>query len=467
MKKTLITVFVIILYLFSGVILSYRRQPEISEEYINEYNTESFYSEDVSIDRAYIVEDNIEALLSRLQMIETAEETIILSTFEFKSDNSGKDILGSLLNAAERGVDIKILIDGISADLQLRKNEYFMALSTMDNVEIRVYNYINPIKPWKSMGRLHDKYLIVDYDLYILGGRNTYDIFLGDNDYQNIDRDLFVYNTESHNTESSIYKLIEYFEEIWNYKECKVYKNKIEMTNKRKIKKAKDELKNIYIENLSKYPQLSKEIDYTNLTYETNRISLIYNPIHVYSKEPTAFYSLVKLMKKAKEEVKIHTPYIVCNDMMYDSLTSISNGSAKVSVMTNSVANNGNPFGASDYFLNKDKILETGIEIYEYEGGTSYHGKSITIDNNIAIIGSFNIDMRSVYLSTEIMLVVDSEEVNKQLKEYMNEYEEESVHVVDKNNEVVAEGLVRQELKGRRKLRVFIISLFNVFRFLY
>ena len=44
--------------------------------------------------------------------------------------------------------------------------------------------------------------------------------------------------------------------------------------------------------------------------------------------------------------------------------------------MTNSIGNNGNPFGSADYYVNKDKILNTGLEVWEYEGGYSYHGKS-------------------------------------------------------------------------------------------
>ena len=35
--------------------------------------------------------------------------------------------------------------------------------------------------------------------------------------------------------------------------------------------------------------------------------------------------------------------------------------------MTNSVANNGNPFGSADYYVNKNRILGTGIDVWEYE----------------------------------------------------------------------------------------------------
>ncbi len=102
------------------------------------------------------------------------------------------------------------------------------------------------------------------------------------------------------------------------------------------------------------------------------------------------------------------------------------------SIMTNSVANNGNPFGAADYARNRNnRILSTGINIWEYEGGYSYHGKSILIDDDLSVIGSFNMDMRSVYLDTELMLVIRSKDINKQLEEGMMEYEKVSRQILE------------------------------------
>ena len=109
--------------------------------------------------------------------------------------------------------------------------------------------------------------------------------------------------------------------------------------------------------------------------------------------------------ENAKERVKIHTPYIICNDMMYNTWKEIAERVPDFSIMTNSVANNGNPFGSADYARNRNRILNTGIDIWEYEGGYSYHGKSILIDDDLSVIGSFNMDMRSTYLDTELTLL--------------------------------------------------------------
>ena len=96
----------------------------------------------------------------------------------------------------------------------------------------------------------------------------------------------------------------------------------------------------------------------------------------------------------------------------------------------------------------------------------SYHGKSITIGDELAIVGSFNMDMRSAYLDTELMLVVDSKEVTSQLKGYMEAYEADSVKVLDEENYEIPEGVERQELTKKREQRIRLVSLFNWFRFL-
>ena len=55
------------------------------------------------------------------------------------------------------------------------------------------------------------------------------------------------------------------------------------------------------------------DTDYTDETFETEKIALVSNPIHTGSKEPVVWYQLGELMKNAKNRVKIHTPYIICN----------------------------------------------------------------------------------------------------------------------------------------------------------
>jgi phosphatidylserine/phosphatidylglycerophosphate/cardiolipin synthase-like enzyme len=136
-------------------------------------------------------------------------------------------------------------------------------------------------------------------------------------------------------------------------------------------------------------------------------------------------------------------------------------------MLTNSVAYNGNPFGAMDYQNNKEKILDTGIQILEYDGGISYHGKCFVIDNNLSAIGSFNWDMRSTYIDTELMLIIDSEAINKNLREAMGVYEEKSLIVAGKDDYIIPDGMVPQKISKKREIRIKLIQVFGkAFRFL-
>ena len=200
------------------------------------------------------------------------------------------------------------------------------------------------------------------------------------------------------------------------------------------------------------------DTDYTDETFETEKIALVSNPIHTGSKEPVIWYQLGELMKSAKNRVKIHTPYIICNDMMYNTWEEIAENVPNFSIMTNSVANNGNPFGSADYAKNRNKILNTGIDIWEYEGGYSYHGKSILIDDDLSVIGSFNMDMRSTYLDTELMLVIRSKEINKQLEEGMMEYEKVSRQALEDGTYHDPYHVKPIELTKKRQRNVFLVQ---------
>lgn len=465
-RYLLLAIVFFILYVLLGIIFSYIRQPKVSKAYKESFHVSDCYSDTPSPDRACIIEDNSDALKERLRMIGQAKSRVILSTFDFHADESGKDIIAALLDASRRGVKVQVLVDGFSGLQQMDGNAYFYALSTSDNVEIKIYNRINLLMPWKSMGRLHDKYLLVDEDLYMLGGRNTYDYFLGDNGYKNYDRDVLVYSEQPGNQVSSIHQLEEYFQGVWELDVCKSFGTAQGKAKEQKVVQAKAELEKRWLELLEEYDEIEEIADYQGMTYETDKITLLSNPTHVYSKEPTVFYALTQLMQASDEEISIHTPYIICNDWMYESFASVCEKNENVSLMTNSVANNGNPFGASDYKKNKGKLLETGLRIYEYEGGVSYHGKSITIGDEIAIVGSFNMDMRSAYLDTELMLVIDSKEVNRQLKGYMDSYEEKTVEALADGTYRIPEGVKRQKISKKRELRVKLLTPLNWFRFL-
>lgn len=94
--------------------------------------------------------------------------------------------------------------------------------------------------------------------------------------------------------------------------------------------------------------------------------------------------------------------------------------------MTNSVEGGANLFGCADYLGQKEKILGCGVEVYETLCGHSLHTKAVLVGDRLSVIGSFNMDMRSAYLDTELMLVIDSPEINAQLRGVIADYQASS-----------------------------------------
>lgn len=422
----------VLLYLILGSVIPYMHQPKVSSEYAKNLEVESFYSDTVSADRAMIIKENGPALQERLELISSAKERILLSTFAFKADEAGKDVLAALLDAAERDVEIKILADGFNSWLYMEFNPYFYALSAKPNVEIKIYNKVNPFTPWKAMGRMHDKYVLADDTAYILGGRNTFGYFLGDYEgYKNHDWDVLIYNAKGKGSTSSLYQIEEYFNAMWKKETCSLFHNSEKLSKKGRVVKAAQELRERYERLLENNHNLAQNHNYEEKTYPANKVTLISNPTDIYPKEPIVFYTLAEIMKNAKKNVYIHTPYMICNNMMYNSFADIAENVPQFNLLTNSAVNNGNLFAAGDYLRNKEKLLNTGMSILEYEGGTSYHGKCIAVDDDMSLIGSFNMDMRSVYLNTELMLAINGKELNASLREQMESYEDKSLRVIN------------------------------------
>ncbi len=464
-RALLLLLLVFFLYLGIGAVAPFTKQPEVSKTTKESFNPDNYIGSGDGPDRARIIKDNKEALDTRLQMIRHAKESIVMSTFDFRTDEAGKDLLALLLDAADRGVSVEIFADGFNSWVRMEGNEYFYALSSHPNVTITLYNKINPLKPWTIMGRMHDKYLVIDETAYVLGGRNAFGYFLGDyKGHKNYDWDVLVYNTGSN--DSSLYQILSYFRTITAEKCCSVFHDKPSLAKRSSVKKAADELRARAEHLMTENPQLdAKAYDYEGKTEKTHKISLLHNPIHIFAKEPVVFYQLMELAKTAKERVTIHTPYAVCNDMMYDSFTELGE---KAEIMFNSAANNGNLFAAIDYLRQKQKLLDTNMTIMEYEGGVSYHGKTMAIDDHLAIIGSFNMDMRSTYIDTELMLVIHSEEITKDLREKMNEYEKYAAVADTVDTYLPSESVEMKELPPKKQfVRKWFGWLMDRVRFLF
>ena len=131
-------------------------------------------------ERGKIIVDNHEALRARVVMIESARCEILIEYYTVASDRISVAGLALLVEAASRGVKVKILLDGITHQVRTA-----LAAAVLynprarQNIDIRVFNPFVLLFPRSWLARLHDKVIIVDGHRLIAGGRNVSDKYYG------------------------------------------------------------------------------------------------------------------------------------------------------------------------------------------------------------------------------------------------------------------------------------------------
>jgi len=170
---------------------------------------------------ALLLDYGQDALLARLDLIRSAQRTIDLQTYIFDEDDAGHLILDELLSAARRGVQVRLLVDQLSA---LRQVQTLAALAGAHaNFELRIYNpllgkarisypqyALAAVCCWRRLNqRMHNKLLLVDGLIGIAGGRNYQNDYYDWNPVFNYrDRDVLV-------TGPSVSAMTESFEAFW------------------------------------------------------------------------------------------------------------------------------------------------------------------------------------------------------------------------------------------------------------
>ena len=152
-----------------------------------------------------LLDRGTDSLLARVHLIRSATQTIDLQTFHFELDDAGTLVLDELMAAARRGVKVRLLLDQLGGladpDLQARLASFHR------NFELRVYN---PVFDKAKVGslefgvgivfkfrdinqRMHNKVMVVDGRVAVIGGRNIQDKYYDwQDDYNYRDRDLLV-----------------------------------------------------------------------------------------------------------------------------------------------------------------------------------------------------------------------------------------------------------------------------------
>lgn len=454
-------IFMYLIYvIITGVLIFLIKPKDIKTD----IKTEKFYGEEISNDRAMLVEDRYQSYLVRMDLIENAEETLDIAYYTIHDGRTTRAFLGSILEKADEGVQVRFLIDGMFHNMKKDLKDVIYAFENHPNIELKFYETVKPLQPWTLNNRLHDKVIIVDGNLFISGGRNIGDkYFLEDypEDRQVRDRDVLVYREEK-SKESSVDNFIDYFEKLWDI-EYSV--NPAGNMNSRKIEKG-NRMKEILLTALEEErainKDLEKDIDYEKNSFPTNKVSLVHNPVHRLNKYPLVFETIVKLTSDSKN-IDVQSPYVLPTWLMKSYSKNYDIDYEDITLLTNSEYSSPNIFAMSGYVRDRKKIIDTGLTLFEYQEPGSIHGKSYIFDDRLSVIGSLNMDNRSAFLSTETMIFVDSEEFSEHLLKEFDRIEGQSLKV-GRDYEYIDKS---EDIKEASFFKKVIIRLFSLVTYLF
>lgn len=130
------------------------------------------------------------------------------------------------------------------------------------------------------------------------------------------------------------------------------------------------------------------------------------------------------LVYSARERVILTSPYFVPDDSMLYAITSAAQSGLDVQLFVSEIGDQFLVFHAQRSYY--ETLLKAGVRIWLYEGPTILHAKHVTIDDDVSVIGSSNLDMRSFTLDLEISVLVYSESFTTGMREIEQGYREHS-----------------------------------------
>ena len=375
----------------------------------------------------HLLNDPEEAFLSRLALFDLAENSIDVQSYMWKNDRSGRILAEHLLQAADRGVRVRMLLD----DVHSGNGDFpFVAFGVHPNIEIRLYN------PFRSSAlpqifrhlefitnlsrlnqRMHNKVIIADNTSVIIGGRNISDAYFGVNDTFNF-KDLDVLATGP-----VVKDVSDVFDLYWNSRQSV----QASLFRKYRVSQRRSEKlyarNHQYINELRDFPYEFKVFNRGGLLSKLASL-MTWAPANVIFDEPfnnngefmSVAGSLRKMNGSAKEELIISSPYLIPDTLMISRIRALTDKGVDVRVLTNSLGTTDVTIAYAGYAKYRKRFLLAGAELFELKYkrvrgpwyDKSLHSKAAVVDRELVYIGSFNFDQRSMYINTDIGIIIKS-----------------------------------------------------------
>jgi cardiolipin synthase C len=388
----------------------------------------------------------LDGLAARLELIDHAEKTLDLQYYIFRADESGTLVMLALLRAADRGVRIRVLVDDGES---VAGDERLFALAAHPLVQIRVFNPFDyrghaaipravdfTLHKGRLDHRMHNKLLVVDNALALIGGRNIGNqYFQIDPNSQFGDDDVLAYGP-------IVPKLSGVYDLFWNSMEAVPIQAidpqhssatalaalRATASDPHQLGQFQAELDRRLASGAPLAGLLSQAtpLDWTTaeLVYDSPDKAAQGND----GESAKQLYpAIAARAAQLTRELLMITPYFVPSDAEMSTITQARQRHVRVAFLTNSLESAPDVVAHAGYTRHRAALLAAGVEAYEIralpEGATrgtgqpkrlsnygnyGLHAKLYIFDRRSLFVGSMNFDQRSKHINTEIGLIVDS-----------------------------------------------------------
>ena len=400
----------------------------------------------------HLVSDGVAAFALRGLSGRAAERSLDLQYYIWHDDMTGRLLALELIEAADRGVRVRLLLDDMDARA---KNFAIAALAAHPNIDVRLFNPFASRQGLFGKGmeaitsfsrinhRMHNKSWIVDNRFAIAGGRNIGDEYFSASDHVNFnDLDLAFVGP-------AVEELSASFDRYWNSDQVypieslspdAVSSEALDALSAAARAYAAEALQTPYLLAMQGHDAVAAAramalpmhwtANWQVLSDAPDKARFKDSSTDGLPMEGSAVLAgLTRAVDAADSEVTLISPYFVPGKAGTAQLTGLVAEGRQVRILTNSLAANDVAAVHGGYAGYRKALLAGGVQLWELKpertaddgegegendgislfgsSGASLHSKAVLIDDSRAFVGSFNLDPRSVSLNCEQGILVD------------------------------------------------------------
>lgn len=375
-----------------------------------------------------LIEDPHQALRVRCHWIRHARERIQAQYYSWEEDSSGKLLLSELLHAARRGVQVQLLVD----DLYAGDNRFLEMVAHYPGIEVRLFNPFW-LRGWRPLAllleglfsfrrinhRMHNKLLLVDGELALIGGRNIGDRYFGlDPEAPFVDLDLACQG-------AICQQMAQGFAQFWRSR----WSHPIRHLMRRELLPAEIRVVNDFLLTMTEPAvatvydlpaELFDEADPLQQWHAGQAEVWFDRPGKGLIARPTTARQLWRQLADTPDWIGLVTPYLILPRGFRRRLQRLCQQGVSIEILTNSLASTDVPLVHGAYQRYRGWLLHHGVRVAEFDDTSgSLHAKLILLGRERALFGSLNLDPRSLFLNTELMLHLHCPQICAQLHHWL------------------------------------------------